>query len=126
MRTIVARAFLPVFWGALTTAAFAQAPAPVRMAIAGLNHGHASGFLRSAARRSGGVQAEETRTPAPRKPEERDSISYLVAWARSRFKPYGRWSGLAYIRFLRTRRVDASNLIPGTPSAAARTAVRAA
>jgi predicted dehydrogenase len=36
-----------------------------------------------------GANAEETRTPTERKPEERDSISYLVAVARGKFKPYG-------------------------------------
>ena len=34
-------------------------------------------------------QAEETRTPAARKPEERDSISYLIGVTRGQFKPYG-------------------------------------
>jgi predicted dehydrogenase len=34
----------------------AQAQAPLRLAIAGLNHGHVSGFLAAAARRSGDVQ----------------------------------------------------------------------
>jgi len=36
-----------------------------------------------------GADAEETRKPAARKPEEHDSISYLVGIARGRFKPYG-------------------------------------
>jgi predicted dehydrogenase len=35
------------------------------------------------------AKAEETRTPPERKPEERDSISYLTAVARGKFKPYG-------------------------------------
>jgi predicted dehydrogenase len=43
-------------FGALATAVAAQAQAPVRLAIAGLNHGHVSGFLRDAARRPGDVQ----------------------------------------------------------------------
>ncbi len=38
------------------TAAHAQTERPVRLAIAGLNHGHVSGFLRNAARRPGDVQ----------------------------------------------------------------------
>src|SRR5574340_1076205 len=42
--------------GALATAVLAQAQAPVRLAIAGLNHGHVSGFLRNAARRARDVQ----------------------------------------------------------------------
>ncbi|MBZ5583403.1 MAG: Gfo/Idh/MocA family oxidoreductase [Acidobacteriia bacterium] len=36
-----------------------------------------------------GQKAEETRTPAARNPEERDSISYLIAVARGRLKPGG-------------------------------------
>ena len=36
-----------------------------------------------------GAKAEENRTPAARSPEERDSISYLVAVARGRIKPSG-------------------------------------
>jgi predicted dehydrogenase len=36
-----------------------------------------------------GQEAEETRTPAQRKPEEHDSISYLVGVTRGQFKPYG-------------------------------------
>ena len=36
-----------------------------------------------------GANSEETRTPTERTPEERDSISYLVAVARGKFKPYG-------------------------------------
>ncbi|HEV2446574.1 MAG TPA: Gfo/Idh/MocA family oxidoreductase, partial [Candidatus Sulfopaludibacter sp.] len=39
--------------------------------------------------RLGDAKAEESRTPPERKPEERDSISYLVAVARGKFKPYG-------------------------------------
>ncbi len=40
----------------LAAAALAQAQGPVRLAIAGLNHGHVSGFLRNAARRAAEVQ----------------------------------------------------------------------
>jgi len=36
-----------------------------------------------------GEDTEETRKPAQRKPEERDSISYLVGVTRGQFKPYG-------------------------------------
>ncbi len=36
-----------------------------------------------------GEEAEQTRTPAARKPEERDSISYLVAVTRGQIKPSG-------------------------------------
>ena len=36
-----------------------------------------------------GQETEETRTPAPRKPQDRDSISYLVGITRGQFKPYG-------------------------------------
>ena len=39
--------------------------------------------------RLGNAKAEESRTPPERKPEERDSISYLTAVARGKFKPYG-------------------------------------
>jgi predicted dehydrogenase len=39
--------------------------------------------------RLGKATEEEARTPAERKPEERDSIAYLVAVARGKFKPYG-------------------------------------
>ena len=43
-------------FGALATALLAQAQAPVRLGIAGLNHGHVSGFLHSSTRRTGDVQ----------------------------------------------------------------------
>jgi len=36
-----------------------------------------------------GAKAEETRTPTPLKPQEADSISYLIAVARGKFKPAG-------------------------------------
>ena len=36
-----------------------------------------------------GQRAEESRTPEALKPEERDSLSYLTAVARGKFKPYG-------------------------------------
>ncbi len=36
-----------------------------------------------------GQKEEESRTPEALKPEERDSISYLTAVARGKFKPYG-------------------------------------
>ncbi len=36
-----------------------------------------------------GDSSEQSRTPAPRKPEERDSISYLVALTRGQLKPSG-------------------------------------
>ena len=36
-----------------------------------------------------GAQAEESRTPAPLKPQEADSISYLIGVARGQFKPSG-------------------------------------
>jgi predicted dehydrogenase len=36
-----------------------------------------------------GAKAEETRTPAPLKPEEADYISYLIGVARGQFKPSG-------------------------------------
>jgi|SRR5579871_17486 len=39
--------------------------------------------------RMGGQEHEETVTPAPRKPRERDSISYLTGLARGEFQPYG-------------------------------------
>jgi len=42
--------------GALATAALAHAQSPVRVAIAGLNHGHVSGFLEHAAKRTGDIQ----------------------------------------------------------------------
>ena len=35
------------------------------------------------------AKAEETRTPAPLKPQEADSISYLIGVARGQFKPSG-------------------------------------
>ena len=40
----------------LMTAFLAPAQTPVRLAIAGLNHGHVSGFLRNAARRTGDIE----------------------------------------------------------------------
>jgi predicted dehydrogenase len=43
-------------FAALAIAVLAQAQTPVRLAIAGLTHGHVSGFLGSAARRTGDVQ----------------------------------------------------------------------
>jgi predicted dehydrogenase len=36
-----------------------------------------------------GARAEETRTPPELKPQEADSISYLIGVARGKFKPYG-------------------------------------
>jgi predicted dehydrogenase len=39
--------------------------------------------------RLGDAKVEESVTPPERKPEERDSISYLTAVARGKFKPYG-------------------------------------
>ena len=39
--------------------------------------------------RLGDSKTEESVTPPPRKPEERDSIAYLTAVARGKFKPYG-------------------------------------
>ena len=36
-----------------------------------------------------GAKAEEIRTPPPLKPQESDSISYLIGVARGQFKPYG-------------------------------------
>jgi predicted dehydrogenase len=45
-----------LLFAVLAVAALAQAQAPVRLAIAGLNHGHVSGFLRNAARRTTEVQ----------------------------------------------------------------------
>ena len=36
-----------------------------------------------------GQENEESRTPAPRKPQDHDSISYLVGITRGQFKPYG-------------------------------------
>jgi len=36
-----------------------------------------------------GAKAEETRTPPPLKPQEADSISYLIGVARGQFKPSG-------------------------------------
>ena len=39
--------------------------------------------------RLGDAKEEESRTPPERKPEERDSIAYLAAVARGKFKPYG-------------------------------------
>ena len=43
----------------------AQAQAPVRLAIAGLNHGHVSGFLQHAARRTSDVQIAGVYDPDP-------------------------------------------------------------
>jgi hypothetical protein len=45
-----------LLFAVLAVAPLAQALAPVRLAIAGLNHGHVSGFLRNAARRAADVQ----------------------------------------------------------------------
>jgi predicted dehydrogenase len=45
-----------LFFGVLITALAAQAQSPVRLAIAGLNHGHVSGFLHNAARRTGDIR----------------------------------------------------------------------
>jgi predicted dehydrogenase len=39
--------------------------------------------------RLGGAKAEETRNLPPLKPQEADSISYLIGVARGKFKPYG-------------------------------------
>ena len=36
-----------------------------------------------------GQEAEQTVTSPERKPEERDSIAYLTAVVRGKFKPYG-------------------------------------
>ncbi|MGA2197619.1 MAG: gfo/Idh/MocA family oxidoreductase, partial [Bryobacteraceae bacterium] len=36
-----------------------------------------------------GAPAEETHTPPELKPQEADSISYLIGVARGKFKPYG-------------------------------------
>jgi predicted dehydrogenase len=46
---------LRFLFGILVAAALAPAQGPVRLAIAGLNHGHVSGFLATAARRPGDV-----------------------------------------------------------------------
>jgi predicted dehydrogenase len=45
-----------LFFATWITAALANAQPPVRLAIAGLNHGHVSGFFRSAARRTADIQ----------------------------------------------------------------------
>jgi predicted dehydrogenase len=45
-----------LFIGAVAMAVLAHAQAPVRLAIAGLNHGHVSGFLSNAAKRTTDVQ----------------------------------------------------------------------
>ena len=39
--------------------------------------------------RLGDAKAEESRTPPERKPEESDSLAYLTAVVRGKFKPYG-------------------------------------
>jgi hypothetical protein len=36
-----------------------------------------------------GAMAEESRTPPELKPQDADSISYLIGVARGKFKPYG-------------------------------------
>ena len=45
-----------LFFATCITAALAYAQAPVRLAIAGLNHGHVSGFFRNAERRTADIQ----------------------------------------------------------------------
>jgi predicted dehydrogenase len=50
---------------ALAAALAAHAQAPVRVAIAGLNHGHVSGFLRSAARRTADIEIVALYDPDP-------------------------------------------------------------
>jgi predicted dehydrogenase len=47
---------LRLLFGALMTALAVQAQSPVRVAIAGLNHGHVSDFLSNAARRAGDIR----------------------------------------------------------------------
>ena len=49
----------------VAAAVLAHAQAPVRLAIAGLNHGHVSGFLSSAAKRSGDIQIVGVYDPDP-------------------------------------------------------------
>jgi predicted dehydrogenase len=50
--------------GLFGSALLSAAQAPVRLAIAGLNHGHVAGFLRSAAQRTGEVQIVGVYDPA--------------------------------------------------------------
>ena len=55
------RLLVSVFLAAL----LAQAQAPVRVAIAGLNHGHVSGFLHNAARRTADIEIVALYDPEP-------------------------------------------------------------
>ncbi len=55
----------PMLAVALLSAGLAFGQGPVRVAIAGLNHGHVSGFLRSAARRTGDIQIVGLYDPDP-------------------------------------------------------------
>lgn len=52
-------------FAALLTVFVASGQTPVRLAIAGLNHGHVSGFLRNAARRTGDIEIVGLYDPDP-------------------------------------------------------------